>query len=67
MDGVAFEEKERLEHGPYLRISPMFTEYVGDILITWDMTKFDQTCSNSFAYTVIGEGDVLFSQSRMGN
>ena len=44
MDRITFIKQEGLKHGPYLGISPVFTEDVRNVLIARDMTELDQFC-----------------------
>ena len=43
----------------------MFAEYICNVLIAWNMTELNQTCGNSFTYTMIGEGDMLLGKARV--
>ena len=65
MDRITFIKQEGLKHRPYLGVPPVFTEDVGNVFIAGDMAKLDKSCSNGFAYTMVGEGNMPFGKPRV--
>ena len=40
---VTFIEQQGLQHGPHVRVAPMFTEDICRVLVSGDMTELNHT------------------------
>ena len=50
---------------PHLRVSAVFAQYVGRVLLTQDVNEIDDSCRDGFSHTVVGQCVVSLVESRM--